>query len=78
MGPLEVDEALADDEPPAEEPDAGAPVDVDELLPEDPAIAYVCSPNNPTGLPIPRAVNFLNRCPFDGSNRPQGSWRSLL
>lgn len=31
-------------------------VDVDALLTDDPAIAYVCSPNNPTGLLIPRAT----------------------
>ena len=31
-------------------------VDVDALLAHGPAIAYVCSPNNPTGLPIPRAT----------------------
>lgn len=35
---------------------ANGDVDVDALLASDPAIAYVCSPNNPTGLPIPRAT----------------------
>jgi histidinol-phosphate aminotransferase len=35
---------------------ANGDVDVDALLANDPAIAYVCSPNNPTGLPIPRAT----------------------
>jgi histidinol-phosphate aminotransferase len=33
---------------------ANGDVDIDALLTDDPAIAYVCSPNNPTGLPIPR------------------------
>lgn len=31
-------------------------LDVDVLLAEDPAVAYVCSPNNPTGLLVPRAT----------------------
>ena len=35
---------------------ANGDIDVDALLVDDPSIAYVCSPNNPTGLPIPRTT----------------------
>ncbi len=35
---------------------ADGDVDIDGLIANDPAIVYVCSPNNPTGLPIPRAT----------------------
>jgi histidinol-phosphate aminotransferase len=36
--------------------DAAGDVDVDALLADDPRLVYVCSPNNPTGLAIPRAT----------------------
>ena len=40
-------------------------VDADALLAGRPAVVYLCSPNNPTGLPIPRATveRVLERAP---------------
>jgi histidinol-phosphate aminotransferase len=44
---------------------ASGDVDVDALLAGEPAIVYLCSPNNPTGLPIPRATieSVIERAP---------------
>ncbi len=50
------------------DPWAGPPPEPDALLEADPAVVYVCRPNNPTGTSVPRAwvERLLERTERDG------------